>query len=460
MSYADDQLYDGYVRRNLAKLATKVKVREILPHLPCLTAHDRETIEAKREMVSNQDAVVELLDCLKRRDNWPNQFIQALENCEHRAIAAEIRAEYSKLKYPRPVSPQTPFSPNSPANHFPVSETEVKNQPVAPSAPAAPAVPSMESAATPTQQATVTTSRVPQMVAPSPPTPRTPETHQEQPPPAAVEEIRRHQEPEENSFIQTSGLSPGRATRDDSVNQSEDPAPVTPARSSNPNQNITNVPQEVSFLIRTPEKPPVQDTTPPVETAATATFAHHPVPPSQPPTEKVPGERSSSAKTTATPHGLPAEEASTCSDTSVSLSKPTQLCSIQPPEQVHPTPGSVEEPPFSNLVSLQISDHVESCGPVGSPSQSLQEIVGQVSEEPWRLNLAGQSSLKQPLKIREVEKPSDAEMAAAHGKSSTTISSHEKTHPGSLTSHGKLLVLAAGVAVCALLVVWRVKHQG
>lgn len=42
--------------------------------------------------------MVLLLDCLKRRENWPEQFIEALEACEQTAIAAEIRAEYNALR--------------------------------------------------------------------------------------------------------------------------------------------------------------------------------------------------------------------------------------------------------------------------------------------------------------------------------------------------------------------------
>ena len=42
--------------------------------------------------------MVLLLDCLKRRENWPEQFITALEACELREMAAEIRAEYESLK--------------------------------------------------------------------------------------------------------------------------------------------------------------------------------------------------------------------------------------------------------------------------------------------------------------------------------------------------------------------------
>lgn len=42
--------------------------------------------------------MVLLLDCLKRRENWPEQFIEALEACEQKTIAAEIRAEYDALR--------------------------------------------------------------------------------------------------------------------------------------------------------------------------------------------------------------------------------------------------------------------------------------------------------------------------------------------------------------------------
>uniref|UniRef100_A0A3Q3DD29 Mitochondrial antiviral signaling protein n=1 Tax=Hippocampus comes TaxID=109280 RepID=A0A3Q3DD29_HIPCM len=97
MSFASDQLYNGYLRTNMPTIVTKVKVRQIVVHLPCLTDYDRETIEAKREMCGNFNGMVLLLDCLKRRDSWPEHFIRALEKCEHGAIAAEIRAEYDKL---------------------------------------------------------------------------------------------------------------------------------------------------------------------------------------------------------------------------------------------------------------------------------------------------------------------------------------------------------------------------
>lgn len=42
--------------------------------------------------------MVLLLDCLKRRENWPEQFIAALEACDHLTLADEVRREYDALR--------------------------------------------------------------------------------------------------------------------------------------------------------------------------------------------------------------------------------------------------------------------------------------------------------------------------------------------------------------------------
>lgn len=41
MTLASEQLYKGYLKRNMPTIVSRVKVREIVPHLPCLTDHDR-----------------------------------------------------------------------------------------------------------------------------------------------------------------------------------------------------------------------------------------------------------------------------------------------------------------------------------------------------------------------------------------------------------------------------------
>lgn len=124
MSFASDKLYKGYLRRKMATIVSTVKTSEIIPHLPCLTDHDRvgvaglipplvsrtcptvieseiqlqENIEAKRETRGNYDSMVLLLDCLKRRENWVEEFVSALEECNHPTIAADIRREYDALR--------------------------------------------------------------------------------------------------------------------------------------------------------------------------------------------------------------------------------------------------------------------------------------------------------------------------------------------------------------------------
>ncbi|XP_036372924.1 mitochondrial antiviral-signaling protein-like [Megalops cyprinoides] len=119
MPYADDKLYHGYLRQNMGKFVSVVRVREILPHLPCLTQSDRDEIEAKRDSTGNYNAMQLLLDCLKRRENWPSQLIRALECCEHLELANEIRAEYESLKVPRNGSVSAPSvnATPSPAPH-------------------------------------------------------------------------------------------------------------------------------------------------------------------------------------------------------------------------------------------------------------------------------------------------------------------------------------------------------
>ena len=49
-------------------------------------------------MTGNYNAMQMLLDNLKRRENWPEEFIRALEECEHADLAQEMKEEYEKLK--------------------------------------------------------------------------------------------------------------------------------------------------------------------------------------------------------------------------------------------------------------------------------------------------------------------------------------------------------------------------
>ena len=44
MSFASEQLYNGYIRTHMSKMVCTVKVREIVPHLPCLTLSDRVSL--------------------------------------------------------------------------------------------------------------------------------------------------------------------------------------------------------------------------------------------------------------------------------------------------------------------------------------------------------------------------------------------------------------------------------
>ncbi|KAI1883792.1 hypothetical protein AGOR_G00235220 [Albula goreensis] len=140
MEHAEDQLFNGYLRRNMARIVTKVKVREILPHLPCLTQSDREQIEVKRDHTGNYNAMELLLCYLRRKDNWLEEFLSGLRSCDHSALAVQIQEEYETLKVQcngnglAPLdsasdgSCQPPFDPSTTAD--PEAETPVLATPL------------------------------------------------------------------------------------------------------------------------------------------------------------------------------------------------------------------------------------------------------------------------------------------------------------------------------------------
>ncbi|KAA0717724.1 hypothetical protein E1301_Tti020855 [Triplophysa tibetana] len=98
MTYASDRLYNEVIRRNLGNYATILKVKEIMLHLPCLTLTDREEVEAKKDSTGNYAAVQMLLDNMRRRENWPEEFISALRCCEHRKLADELSDAYDRIR--------------------------------------------------------------------------------------------------------------------------------------------------------------------------------------------------------------------------------------------------------------------------------------------------------------------------------------------------------------------------
>ncbi|XP_055027228.2 mitochondrial antiviral-signaling protein [Misgurnus anguillicaudatus] len=112
MTYASDRLYNEVIRKKLAQYASLIKVKEILPHLPCLTLTDREDVETKKDSHGNYQAVQMLMDNLRRRENWPDEFIEALRMCEHYKLADELSVEYDRIRgrtnAAATVAPQSP----------------------------------------------------------------------------------------------------------------------------------------------------------------------------------------------------------------------------------------------------------------------------------------------------------------------------------------------------------------
>ncbi|XP_062851164.1 mitochondrial antiviral-signaling protein [Trichomycterus rosablanca] len=98
MAYVNNKLYEDKIKKIMGRLCTDVKVREVMPHLDCLTRTDVEEVEAKRDQYGNYNAVSLLLENLRRRENWPDQFINALRGCGYPTLADEIEEYYNRIR--------------------------------------------------------------------------------------------------------------------------------------------------------------------------------------------------------------------------------------------------------------------------------------------------------------------------------------------------------------------------
>lgn len=521
-------------------IVSKVKVREIVIHLPCLTDHDRENIEAKREVCGNYDSMVLLLDCLKRRENWPEQFIAALEACAHTTLAAEIRAEYDALRGINNSNPSSPpttvirahVHPAPSASHLSGPESGGNSQaavalpaeastppepaaqasppleiPVQPQAPPSSAVQVPEAVsppepvAKPPQAAQIEVAPAPSTPPPSPETPHNQATTT----PSPHREIHSHQEPVENSESDIQGISADNGVVPNQVSTRNGEVSVaTPPQSHPVKQRETGTlsqpdllqaastttevrpPQSPSpsqikpdFPIMTPEKPPVQDTNPPVDIRPAA--VQQPEETSEPPATQVFGS-SPQTEATATASPLPAAaaagmDASLSDDDTACPSKPGQLISIQPQNHAPSVsaPGSPEGLYSGNSERLEISSvsvssaHVPTCSAVSSasvntasaltrqengialnhnepeenhyesPCQSLemQDVrvnVVQVSEEMSILNLDGQSSTPRAQSVnceaaKEISSAPPLSTITADTVSSVNVPASQHYHP-------------------------------
>ncbi|KAK5615730.1 hypothetical protein CRENBAI_022768 [Crenichthys baileyi] len=370
MSFASDRLYNGYFRRNMPTIISKVKVKQIIPHLPCLTTHDRENIEAQRDSYGNYDGMVLLLDCLRRRENWPEQFIQALEACEHPNLAADIRKEYDSLRGVNNSSSgsalKTVFRahvhPTPADDHPPVSGSAVSGQAAAaqpaetlpaPPEPAAQAPPPVR---TPAQQ------QVPQIsavqasgaVSPPEPSPEPPQSTQDEapllpstPPPSPAqvaeplllqEKTVPQQEPEENSESDIrdasgdTGLVPGNMSSEKeeaAVNVVTSPQQQSIVPHSETETSLNPDPPQTAVATndkhqRSPSSTLINSEVPDGSSLLTLTPVKHPVQDTTPPDHKVPTAVLQPEKS---PEGAAAQIFNSGPQTEATASTSPELCS-------------------------------------------------------------------------------------------------------------------------------------
>ncbi|XP_041097377.1 uncharacterized protein LOC121306044 [Polyodon spathula] len=128
MSFVSDTLYNNYIRPNIPCYVEKVKANQVLMHITCLTDNDKEEINAKLYSSGNYVAMQMFFDCLKRRKNWPSEFIEALKSVKQDDLAIELEREYSRLKYPQRSSP-VPAPHQPPAVSVPDAPPTVASSP-------------------------------------------------------------------------------------------------------------------------------------------------------------------------------------------------------------------------------------------------------------------------------------------------------------------------------------------
>ncbi|XP_077416127.1 mitochondrial antiviral-signaling protein [Vanacampus margaritifer] len=421
MSFVQDKLYDGYLRTNMPTIVSSVKAREIMVHLPCLTSHDRETIEAKREMCGNFNGMVLLLDCLKRRESWPEHFILALKRCGHPTIAAEIQAEYDKL---RDAGNSTPSSP-------PTTQVQAHVHP----APSAPHLPGPGSSSPSQAAASPPSPPEPEVPTPAPEPPLATSAPATTPPPslsppqAEEQPDRDHPEPEEMSECD---IEDARAMPEE-VSFNCESAQAAEARdtaaSCDAIESLPESPVDLDVAPSSPEKAPVQETAPPVEKVDPADVTHIVV--------------ENCTQTENAPANPIVPDVS--HPPSVCQSTPRTLTSILPqddPANNAAGSGSSTAPYSGDTDRLEISKG-------GDDEDETQVNVVRVSEQPSVLNLEGQ---------RVVNGAAAKEVAAVQEPASTTLCPEpEKPAPRGMLG-AKLMATAVGVGACALLLAWKLKH--
>ncbi|XP_072313587.1 uncharacterized protein [Eucyclogobius newberryi] len=443
MSYASDKLSRGYLRKNMPRIVETVNPREIVVHLPCLTDYDRETIEAKRETCGPRVAMARLLDCLKRREDWPEQFIAALEACEHRIIAAELRAEYDALRGTK----SAPHLPVPGPVTQPIQETEKPAPPSSPPAAAAAAAPVVK-LTTPPEQPQPQTEAV--VVPPATPSssPDSVRGSPNAPPPPEQVDFLSHHEPEENLEPEplTARDLPNEAMNVRQAAEENTETPQAPDLQVEPSEvedstlaasmedqpspvvNTVNKPivsetepvtavmedttnavaveaspgrsvfplTTLDTLILTPEKPPVQKSRSalpvlemkpdPQNTQVFKIFQRIEIPP-RPPAEMA--------------NGGVADHGSASEDDAIFFSQPGVLVSVEPPDQnnttIRPTTpeysGDSGRLEMSEAVSpcqengINLNKQVETCCTAPSLDvDNVREYIGQVAGDPSILN--------------------------------------------------------------------------
>ncbi|XP_039607760.1 mitochondrial antiviral-signaling protein [Polypterus senegalus] len=134
MSFANDKVYSEYMRPNLALYVRRVRPREILRHLPCLSDSEKGEITANYTQNGDESGMELLITLLKRKQNWATNFIYALRETGHIDLADEMQFQYDKYSKPSgqcktaaPAHPSTASAVSSPPPSLSSAEYSEQN---------------------------------------------------------------------------------------------------------------------------------------------------------------------------------------------------------------------------------------------------------------------------------------------------------------------------------------------
>ncbi|XP_063281821.1 mitochondrial antiviral-signaling protein [Pelobates fuscus] len=109
MGWAEDQFHK-YLMNNMKSLEV-INLTEILQYLPCLSTQNQETLRRRIILEGNEATMWDFINDLRKRDDWVNQFLQAIRLRDLGSLADRLQEVYNSFLLPRQPGNPRPLPP-------------------------------------------------------------------------------------------------------------------------------------------------------------------------------------------------------------------------------------------------------------------------------------------------------------------------------------------------------------